>query len=237
MRINNLCAIDYKLNNQNLLIYFKNVSTEQIAHLNSTILTVTTNSGELVESFTGYKVQSIEYNIKDDVYIATYTQSQDTTVEDYILLVNQNYEHMRSEVSKTHVQIEELQEQLATYSAAVNKFNSANNQLVDGYTDLSNLLTNLNSSLDIVYEILDIVDNDMQSLFISLSKKEAELQATIQQCQQFLNAKNEWRSDIDNRIGLLFTHLTDLEEYVRTIPNESTDTNKDSVYDGALLIS
>lgn len=209
MKVNNILAIDYKLYDNQLLIYFKNTSTEQIAQLKSNLLTITTNSGEVVESFSGYKLKTIEYLVEENLYLGTYVQNLDTTTDDFLIAVNSSYENMKKTFSLAQTKIEELNEKVYNYSNFLTTFNLQSNQLNDKVQNINDQLPGLQLNIDILYEIFN-------EILLGLDTIEEQIKMLVNNNNNNSDIKddsfnNYWLAT-EERFNLVFTSLNDINQ-------------------------
>lgn len=82
MKINNITAVDYYTADGELNIVFTDTTLEAITSMDPTLVTVRTDAGDLVETFAGYALQSVTYNVEGDNYRAAFIPAvRDGTAE------------------------------------------------------------------------------------------------------------------------------------------------------------
>lgn len=82
MKINNITAVDYHTADGQLTVVFAGTTLEAITSMDPTLVTVRTDAGDLVETYAGYALQSVTYNVEGDNYQAAFVPAvRDGTAE------------------------------------------------------------------------------------------------------------------------------------------------------------
>lgn len=80
MRINNIKALDYQVQGERLFLMLSETSLEQITGMDTALLRITTDDGDLVEAFSGYRVARVTFEAADGTFLAVLEQGAgDTT--------------------------------------------------------------------------------------------------------------------------------------------------------------
>lgn len=102
MKINNITAVDYHTADGQLTIVFTGTTLEAITSMDPTLVTVRTDTGDLVETYAGYALQSVTYNVEGDNYQAIYVPAvRDGTAE--------TIKQLAAQVDELTKRLEELQ--------------------------------------------------------------------------------------------------------------------------------
>ena len=80
MKANNIKALDYQAQGNQLVLTLSETSLEQITGMDTALLRITTDDGDLVEAFSGYRVARVTYEAADGTFRAVLEQGAgDTT--------------------------------------------------------------------------------------------------------------------------------------------------------------
>lgn len=82
MKANNLKALDYQQQDKQLILTLSAVTFEQVATMDTALLRIMTDAGELVEAFAGYRLAHITFNAEKETFTAVLEQgASDTTAQ------------------------------------------------------------------------------------------------------------------------------------------------------------
>ena len=80
MKANSIKALDYQAQGNQLVLTLSETSLEQITGMDTALLRITTDDGDLVEAFSGYRVARVTYEAADGTFRAVLEQGAgDTT--------------------------------------------------------------------------------------------------------------------------------------------------------------
>ena len=80
MKVNTIKALDYQAQGTQLVLTLADTSLEQITGMDTALLRITTDDGDLVEAFPGYRVARVTYEAVDGSFRAVLEQGAvDTT--------------------------------------------------------------------------------------------------------------------------------------------------------------
>ena len=80
MKINNITALDYKAQGPSLELELTGTTLEAITGMDTALLTVQTDDGDLVEAFAGFTLRSVTFDLVSGIFRAELVQmAQDTT--------------------------------------------------------------------------------------------------------------------------------------------------------------
>lgn len=79
MKVNNIKALDYQHQGNTLVLAFANTSLEEIKDMDTTLLKVETDEGDMVEAFAGFHLLRVTYEAAEDTFIAVLEKGLDTT--------------------------------------------------------------------------------------------------------------------------------------------------------------
>lgn len=80
MKANSIKALDYQAQGKQLVLTLSDTSLEQITGMDTALLRITTDDGDLVEAFSGYRVARVTYEAADGTFQAVLDQGTgDTT--------------------------------------------------------------------------------------------------------------------------------------------------------------
>ncbi|MDO4516476.1 MAG: hypothetical protein Q4C76_04990 [Bacillota bacterium] len=80
MKSNGIKALDYQAQGERLFLTLAETSLEQITGMDTALLRITTDDGDLVEAFSGYRVARVTYEAADGTFLAVLEQGAgDTT--------------------------------------------------------------------------------------------------------------------------------------------------------------
>lgn len=80
MKANSIKALDYQAQGNQLVLTLSETSLEQITGMDTALLRITTDDGDLVEAFSGYRVARVTYEAADGTFRAALEQGAgDTT--------------------------------------------------------------------------------------------------------------------------------------------------------------
>lgn len=80
MKSNGIKALDYQVQGERLFLTLSETSLEQITGMDTALLRITTDDGDLVEAFSGYRVARVTYEAADGTFLAVLEQGAgDTT--------------------------------------------------------------------------------------------------------------------------------------------------------------
>ena len=81
MKLNNITITDYRSSDDNLIVYFVNTSFAEVKALDSENLSLYTDEGTHIVSFSEYSLKSITVDIIDESNVtAVYTHSRETVL-------------------------------------------------------------------------------------------------------------------------------------------------------------
>lgn len=80
MKANSIKALDYQAQGKQLVLTLSETSLEQITGMDTALLRITTDNGDLVEAFSGFRVARVTYEAADGTFRAVLEQGVgDTT--------------------------------------------------------------------------------------------------------------------------------------------------------------
>lgn len=80
MKANSIKALDYQAQGKQLVLTLSDTSLEQITGMDTALLRITTDDGDLVEAFSGYRVARVTYEAADGTFQTVLEQGAgDTT--------------------------------------------------------------------------------------------------------------------------------------------------------------
>lgn len=80
MKSNGIKALDYRVQGGRLFLALSDTSLEQITGMDTVLLRITTDDGDLVEAFSGYRLTRATYEAADGTFLAVLEQGAgDTT--------------------------------------------------------------------------------------------------------------------------------------------------------------
>lgn len=80
MKINSITALDYKAQGNLLELELTGTTLEEITSMDTALLTIQTDDGDLVEAFAGFALRSVTYTPDNGVFRAELSQmAEDTT--------------------------------------------------------------------------------------------------------------------------------------------------------------
>lgn len=80
MKSNGIKALDYKAQGDRLFLTLSETSLDQITGMDTALLRITTDDGDLVEAFSGYRLTRATYEAADGTFLAVLEQGAgDTT--------------------------------------------------------------------------------------------------------------------------------------------------------------
>lgn len=80
MKSNGIKALDYQVQGERLFLTLAETSLEQITGMDTALLRITTDDGDLVEAFSGYRLTRATYEAADGTFLAVLEQGAgDTT--------------------------------------------------------------------------------------------------------------------------------------------------------------
>ncbi len=80
MKSNGIKALDYKAQGDRLFLTLSETSLDQITGMDTALLRITTDDGDLVEAFSGYRLTRVTYEAADGTFLAFLEQGAgDTT--------------------------------------------------------------------------------------------------------------------------------------------------------------
>ena len=74
MKSNGIKALDYQVQGERLFLTLSETSLEQITGMDTALLRITTDDGDLVEAFSGYRVVRVTYEATDGTFLAVLEQ-------------------------------------------------------------------------------------------------------------------------------------------------------------------
>lgn len=79
MKSNGIKALDYQVQGERLFLTLAETSLEQITGMDTALLRITTDDGDLVEAFSGYRLTRVTYEAADGTFHAVLEQGADDT--------------------------------------------------------------------------------------------------------------------------------------------------------------
>ena len=79
MKSNVIKALDYKAQGDRLFLTLAETSLDQITGMDTALLRITTDDGDLVEAFSGYRVVRVTYEATDGTFLAVLEQGAGET--------------------------------------------------------------------------------------------------------------------------------------------------------------
>ena len=80
MKANNIKALDYKHEGASLVLILAETSLEEVTGMDTALVEIRTDTGELVEALAGFALRSVTYNLEAKTYTAALsTEAGDTT--------------------------------------------------------------------------------------------------------------------------------------------------------------
>ena len=80
MKVNNIKALDYRHQGNTLVLAFAETSMEEITGMDTALLTVKTDEGDMVEAFAGFRLVRVTYEATDGTFTAVLEQGADPTL-------------------------------------------------------------------------------------------------------------------------------------------------------------
>ncbi len=77
MKLNNIKALDYRTESDRLLLVLAETTMEVVSSMDASMIHVETDDGVSVESFVGYALRSVTYNMADGSYTAVLVRGAD----------------------------------------------------------------------------------------------------------------------------------------------------------------
>lgn len=77
MKVNGMTALDYERQGNSLALILSGATFEEVSTMDTALLEVRTDDGDLVEAFAGYALRSITYDTAARTYKATLTLAAD----------------------------------------------------------------------------------------------------------------------------------------------------------------
>lgn len=77
MKINGITALDYSAGNGMLRMILQGASMEEILSMNTAVVNVATDDGQLIEAYPGYQMCGVQYDVKTGTYTAMLRQGAD----------------------------------------------------------------------------------------------------------------------------------------------------------------
>lgn len=82
MKANGIKALDYRVQGGELVLVLTDTSLEEIMGMDTTLLRITTDDGDLADSFAGYQVARAAYDVADRSFAVTLAREiKDTTAK------------------------------------------------------------------------------------------------------------------------------------------------------------
>lgn len=101
MKINNIKALDYRDEGTRLVLTLAGTSLEEILHMDSALLKVTTDDGDTVEAFVGYDTARVAYDLTQDTYTVILVPHMDDTTAKALAAVEGRVEGVEKQVANT----------------------------------------------------------------------------------------------------------------------------------------
>ncbi len=79
MKANNIKALDYQHQGNTLVLTFAETSMEEIVGMDTALLTVKTDEGDMVEAFVGFRLVRVTYEVTEETFTAVMEQGADET--------------------------------------------------------------------------------------------------------------------------------------------------------------
>lgn len=127
MRINNIKALDYQAQGEQLTIPLAETSVEAVLAMDTTLLTVKTDDGDTVEVFAGYALQTVTVDAADPTNVtAVLTRSADDGTAKALDALTDKLAQAEAKAVSLEGQVADLQ--------------SANNDVMDALTELAGIV-------------------------------------------------------------------------------------------------
>ena len=81
MKINEIKALDYQCQGDSLTLVLSETDFETVSNLNTALVEVRTDDGDLVEAHGGYALRAITYDKDKQTYTVACTTADDTTAQ------------------------------------------------------------------------------------------------------------------------------------------------------------
>lgn len=114
MKANNIKALDYERQGAALVLILSETSLEEVTGMDTALVAIRTDEGDLVEAFAGYALRTVTYDLTAQTYTATLsTEAGDTTAA--------ALSRMAKQVSALESANAELTSQVAELSGAIER--------------------------------------------------------------------------------------------------------------------
>ncbi len=94
MKVNNIKALDYQHQGNTLVLTFAETSMEEIAGMDTALLTVKTDEGDMVEAFAGFRLVRVTYEAVEETFTAVLEQGTDDTTAKALAAMNEELKRL-----------------------------------------------------------------------------------------------------------------------------------------------
>lgn len=122
MKINGITALDY--NAQGDLLQLTGLaasSLEEITGMDTTLVKVQTDDGDLVEAFAGYAMRSVTYDLASGTYIAVLARGMEAASAAALSRMAEELDASQKQVAALQQSNAEMSEQLTAISSAIER--------------------------------------------------------------------------------------------------------------------
>lgn len=96
MKVNGMTALDYERQGNSLALVLSGATFEEVSTMETSLLEVRTDDGDLVEAFAGYALRSITYDTAAQTYTATLTLAADDSTAKALDLITAKLTELQS---------------------------------------------------------------------------------------------------------------------------------------------
>ena len=108
MKINGIKALDYQCQGDSLTLVLTETDFEAVSNLNTALVEVRTDDGDLVEVHGGYALRAITYDKDKQTYTVTCTTAADDTTAQAILQLAAQVDELTTSNTALAAQVDEL---------------------------------------------------------------------------------------------------------------------------------
>lgn len=122
MKINGITALDYKAQGDLLqLTGLAASSLEEITGMDTTLVKVQTDDGDLVEAFSGYAMRSVTYDLASGTYTAVLAPGMEAASAAALSRIAEELDASQKQVAALQQSNTEMAEQLTAISSAIER--------------------------------------------------------------------------------------------------------------------
>lgn len=121
MKINGITALDYEHQGASLVLILSETTLEDIVSLDTSLVEIKTDDGDLVEAFAGYALRSVTYDLDAQTYTATLTTEASGSVSAALARMAEDLAVAKGQVASLEASNSELAGQLAEITGAIER--------------------------------------------------------------------------------------------------------------------